>query len=376
MKKSPLLLVLCCLTGIMVSAHDWVTFTRSNPQPPVINLIQSNNQQVQYTVEVCGMFKENLTEGSENFQRIEIPCSGKFAQTGEPELPYIRQLIAIPECDNVILTVNITSQIDFSNYNIYPAPDYEEVQGPGNSVYLEEVFSKNEAVYDQNTYLPGMNAEIVSTGYLRGQKYAEVYLYPVQFNPVTKHIIVYTNYHVNLGFSNPATNVNVNTGIFNNVATYTFINYVSSGIRASINDNMEGNGNINWIELDHPEDADDIIADYLIICSGIFFEPHNSDVYNIALHRATYNGFDVAILNADNIISDDVNFFFEGLNQIPPDYTHIKEQRIRTCIRRIYEGANALHTYDGKLGYVQLIGDVPQNGINGVPGSYDNVFVL
>ena len=230
MRKSILFSVLCCLFGSMVLAQDWVIFTQSNPEAPIINLTQSDNTQVEFTVEVCGMYKNDITEESENFQRIDIPGAGKTKLTGEPELPYIRQLIAIPECDSVVLTVNITGQTDFSNYNIYPAPDYEEVQNPDGTVYLQEVFTKNEAVYAQNVYLPGMNAEIVSTGYLRDQKYAEVFLYPIQFNPITKHIIFYTNYEIIIDFINPSTAVNVNTGIFNNVASTTMLNYVSSGI--------------------------------------------------------------------------------------------------------------------------------------------------
>jgi len=277
MNLSPLLLVLSCLICGIVTAQDWVTFTRSTPQPPVISLTQSGNQQVQYSVEVCGMFSTDLTAEGENFQRIEVPGEGRTSRTGEPELPYIRQMIAIPECDSVTLTVTITSQTEFSNYNIYPAPDFEETEGPDSSVYLQEVFSKNDTVYAHNLYLPDTNAKINSIGYLRDQKYAEVHLYPVQFNPVTKHIIVYTNYQVSLTFSNPITGVNVNTGIFNNVASNVFLNYISSGIRASINDNVQGQGNVQWVTLNDTADAHTIIADYLIICSNCFFEPDNQD---------------------------------------------------------------------------------------------------
>ena len=183
MKKSILLSVLCCLLGTVVYTQEWVTFTKTTPEPPIIGLVESNNQQVEFNVEVCGMYKTDITEEGEPFQRIEVPGAGKTNETGSPELPYIRQLIAIPECDDVILTVNIIGETDFSNYNIYPAPGYEEVQEPGGATYMQEVFYKDEVVYAQDTYFTGMNAEIVSTGYLRDQKYAEVYLYPVQFNP-------------------------------------------------------------------------------------------------------------------------------------------------------------------------------------------------
>jgi parallel beta-helix repeat protein len=309
---------------------------------------------------------------NETFQRIEIPSCGASSEAGNPELPFIRQLIAIPECQDIGLSVNISGQTSLSNYNIYPAPDFIESQDQYGGVYLEEVYSRNASTYAQNAYLPGVNAEIVSTGYLRGQRYAEVYLYPIQFNPHTQSIIVYTHYQISLSFINPTTDVNVNTGIFNNVSTNSFLNYVSSGITAVINDNMNGNGNVQWLTITDPAQSDYIVADYLIICSEPFFEPSNpnSEVLRLANFRAAYNGFDVVILNANNIISDAVGFYYEGY----PDPEFKKEQRIRTCIRRIYEGANAQHTYDGKLGYVLLVGDTESSSNLGMPTSYDNTY--
>jgi hypothetical protein len=373
MKKSILSIVACFLLVSTAISQNWVSFTKTTPEAPIVNLTASDNQAVSFTVEVCGMYKQEITEGSETFQRVSVPSSGTLTVIGEPELPVIRQFVAIPECTDVTLSVNIIGQTTFSNYNIYPVPALQEVQNTDGTVYVEEVFTKDAAAYAQNLYYPGMNAEIVSTGYLRGQKYAEVYIYPVQFNPVSQQLTVNTNYQLTLFFTNPTTAVNLNTGIFNNVATNTMLNYVSSGITASINDNMQGNGTVQWVTLTNPAQADNIVADYLIICAEEFFEPNNpnSEVLRIANHRANYNGFDVAILNASNVISDDLGFFYEGQNNVPPILTYKKEQRIRTCIRRIYEGANAQHTYDGKLGYVLLIGDSEWPGNLGMPTSYD-----
>nr|NQU93759.1 hypothetical protein [Bacteroidota bacterium] len=376
MKQSILISVFCCLFGSMLTAQTWVVFTKSVPEPPIIALTRSDNQQVDFTLEVCGMYKQDIIEDSETFQRVSVPSWETIAETGKPELPFIRQLVAIPECSDVTLTVSIGGQTAFSNYNIYPAPGFQEVQDQNGGKYLEEVFTKDAATYAQNQYLPGANAEIVSTGYLRGQKYAEVYFYPVQFNPVTKQINVYTHYQVSLTFANPTTAVNVNTGIFNNVATNTFLNYTSSGISASINDNVQGNGNVQWISLTDTAQACTIEADYLIICAEGFFQPNvpESEVLRIANHRATYNGFDVVILNAETIISDNLGFFYEG--QLIGDDSYKEEQRIRTCIHRIYEGANAQHTYDGKLGYVLLIGDTQFPDNEGMPTSYNHNYLV
>lgn len=371
MKKVILLTVFCFLFGSLTTAQEWVSFTRSTPHAPIVSLTQSTNQQVSFIVEVCGMYESNISEGGDTYQRIRIQGAGQLNRVGEPELPFIRQLIAIPECDSVSLTINITGQTDYNNYNIYPAPNFTEVQNPDNTVFMQEDFAFDSTVYSQDNYLTGQTAEILSTGYIRDQKYAEVLIYPVQFNPATNHINVMTNYSLILDFYNPLTAVNVNTGIFNNVVSNNFLNYTSSGIKASINDNVQDNGSVEWISLTTPEDADNIIADYLIIVADAFFEASNpdSEVLRIANHRATYNGFDVSILNVGNIISDALGFYYEG-EQVG-DETFKKEQRIRTCIRRIYEGENAQHMYDGKLGYALLVGDVEYGTNLGMPSSYE-----
>ncbi|MCF8303026.1 MAG: T9SS type A sorting domain-containing protein [Bacteroidales bacterium] len=369
MKKTIASLMVCCFFSSMALAQTWVDFTVSEQESPIFNVIQSTNQAVEFDVEVCGMYKRDLTEDSVIYQRINMPGAEKSRETGEPELPIIRKLIAIPECDSIIFSASITGDTSFSNYTVYPAPDYNEVQTPDSAVYVEEVFAKDDSVYSLNTYMPGVNAEIVSTGYLRGQKYAEVELYPLQFNPVTGQLNVNINYEVSLQFVNSTSDVNENTGIFNNVAANTMLNYTSSGISALINDNVQGNGTVRWITLTDPSEAYNIEADYLIICADPFFEPNNpgSEVLRIANHRACYNGFDVAILNADNVISDELGFYYEGY----PNPEYKKEQRIRTCIKYIYEGANASNTYDDRLAYVLLVGDSEYQTNLGMPSSYD-----
>jgi len=115
MKKSILSIVACFLMVSMALTQNWVSFTKATPETPIVILTGSGSQSVSFTVEVCGMYKYDITEGTETFQRISIPSSGTLKATGEPELPVIRQLIAIPECSDITLSVNITGQTDFNN---------------------------------------------------------------------------------------------------------------------------------------------------------------------------------------------------------------------------------------------------------------------
>jgi tetratricopeptide (TPR) repeat protein len=356
--------ILACLFFLPVSSQNtWTPFTSPTPQQTEINLIVSDNSSVEFNVEVFGMYENDTTISGTNFQRIIVPGGTVTVTTGEPEMPYIRQLIAIPHCENVNLSVNITGSLSFSNYYIYPAPDYAEVINPDSSVYLEEVFSYDTNAYLQNQNYPQPTAEIKSTGFLRDQMYAEVYIYPVQFNPTTGNLQVNSNYEITLTFTNPGGPVNENTGIFNNVASNVFLNYVSSGITAKINDRPGHTGNIEWIELTEQGQADDIVADYLIITDDLFWDPsgQTTDLLRIAQHRAEYNGFDIAIVKVEQVM--------EVYNIPGEDYEF--ERAIRRFIKAVYEGENANNTYDGKLGYVLLVGEATIDSVDGIPASYD-----
>lgn len=365
MRKIMLIFVVSCLS-LAAKSQTWVEFTQPDPQPADIQVTTSSAQEVQFTIEVAGMYKQAVQHDGETYQRLQIPGANVSKTEGEPELPYIAKYVAIPECTDVQLNTTTTGTNTLSNYTVYPAPAYQEVNNPDGTVHMEEVFSKSPTAYADNKYVTGTDAEIVSIGYLRDQKYALVHVYPVQFNPVTEQLKVNPNFTLTLQFANATTDVNVNTGIFNNVATHTLINYQNGDMKATVNDNVERNGNVQWVTLTSPADADNIAADYLIICADPFFEPNNpdSEVLRIANHRAQYNGFDIAIVNYQNIYEK-----FYDFNNIPYE----KERSIRDFTKAVYEGSNAQHIYDGKLGYVLLIGDVDA-GNTGMPTSYDHTY--
>ena len=345
----------------LYAEENWLSFTESTPEAPIIVLNNSTTQNVAFQVEVPGMNFKEVVESGTIYQRANIPNWVVLEETGKPELPVIRQLIAIPECDDVNLSFNVTNEMYFDNFYIYPAPDYEQIQNPDQTVYMAEVFAKDSIAYSTNQFFPEVTAEIKEICYLREQKIAEVWIYPVQFNPVTQQLKANTNYEIELSFDNPISDVNVNTGIFNNVSSSTLLNYVSSGISASVNVRAETSGNVEWLIVNDTSGL--ITADYIIITADEFFDinNHNSDIETLANHRAAYNGFDVAIVNVEDILS-----FYPYSN---PDYDN--EQQIRNFVKSVYENGTANHTLDGKLAYVLLIGDTKEEEPEPMPISYD-----
>ncbi len=308
------------------------------------------------------------------YQRISLPNNTKNGISGCPELPIIIKLIAVPECSGVTLSYNVTSTLSMENYNVYPAPDLLEELVDDN-IMVTEVFNKNMDIYSTNSMYPQEIVQLGSTGYFRNQKYVQILYYPFQYNPVTGELRINKTCNIQISVNGATSEVNRPTGLFNNVASNVFLNYYGDGKTASNTNRSNTNSSVSWISLTNANQLDNIAADYIIITDPQFFEPNNPDnqLRRLALHRATNNGYNVAILNVSDILSDAVGIL--PLSSSEPDYW--REQKIRNCIKRVFENGLAPNTYDGHIAYVLLAGDAlyniyPQHNTSyGVPSSHD-----
>jgi hypothetical protein len=140
------------------------------------------------------MESTNITADSTIYQSLSIPDCELMGAEGSPQLPVITKLIAVPDCDNVSISVLPASQFELSNYNVAPAPGFS------NHI---EIFKENKSIYATDAFFPGKYYEILETGYVRSQKVVKIAIYPVQFNPVSKEIRAYANFNVSLSFVNP-----------------------------------------------------------------------------------------------------------------------------------------------------------------------------
>ena len=373
-KLFTILLFTIALTSITY-AQKWVNFSNNKPNAPEINLLTSNAQTVSFEINIPGIYTLDTIVNSTAFTRLILPNGGPVNPVGAPEIPVLMYKIAIPECSAIDIAYTIVSQQNLTPCLVYPVP----IIVPDNNNILVEQFTFDPVAYTQPRSGNEPAAVVYSSGSLRAQRYVEVMVCPVVYCPVSQQLSVIDKVEVTLTFTHPQGALRQNVGIFNKVATNAFINYKDDGISALVNDKAFEKadfvlGNVQWITLTDPAQADTIVADYLIITDSLFFKPNdpNSQITRLANHRAFYNGFDVVILNVEDILSDAVGFYYEGnpTNPNQPD-KYKAEQRIRTCIRRIYEGKNALHTGDSCLAYVLLVGD-NYEGNTGMPTSKDH----
>jgi hypothetical protein len=144
-------------------AQNWVGLTRNEPAQPEVTLTTSNNQQVSFTVELCGFYATPETENGVNYQRLSIPGHGVSGTVGAPEIPVITQRIAIPACSAVNYSVQVTASQTLQSYHVYPVPEWE-TDSLGK---LVEVFTLNALTYQVNAFTPVNSYTVLETGAMR-----------------------------------------------------------------------------------------------------------------------------------------------------------------------------------------------------------------
>jgi len=360
MKKS-ILFVLIVLSFSIVKAQDWTEFIASESTTPSYSIIHSNDTLVKFNVVVPGMFETAI----DTFNRVSIKEHTRVDSVGYPEVPIVSFLVAIPQCDGVNLNIELLDSTQFSGYNIYPAPELVTDTIEGGGIALVEEFAYNRSAYETDAMFPGTIAEAIDKGAIRTQHVVRVVLYPVQFNPVKDFIKAYSDFQVTLSFNNPVGSINEDVGIFNEVVGNTLINYNSNGLNASVScgAGLEESGTIKWV-TSFPGDYVEDSCDYLIITHNYFYTDTvaKSEIESLAQHRADFNGFNVVMTTTNSIYA-----------AFPDSLDLENDEEIRELIKNTYYNGNAYHTYDGKLAYVNLFGDVDLwNGQENIPTHYED----
>ena len=354
------------LLSIAVNAQQWVSFGGRAEGAPEVTVQSSTARSVSFEISIPGIYATDTVVNGTSYTRLILPGGFALNPVGSPENPVLTYKVAIPNCDGVDVSYNVVSRQRIPSCWVYPVPKIIFDSTTNTSV---EQFAFNSAAYAQ-PYSPESAATVISTGALRAQKYREIAVKVVEFCPVSRQLSVIDKVEVTLTFANPVGDLRQNVGIFNSVATNAFINYEDDGMSALVNDKAYEKtnyiqGQVTWFNLTDTAQAKNISADYLILTVPEFFNPHNADLQRLANHRAYYNGYDVVIVNISQVLG--LNFYYED----DPIITYKSEQKIRTFIRRVYEGKKAKHTKDGHLAFVLLVGE-DKPGNNGMRASRDH----
>ncbi len=129
------------------------------------------------------------------YDNLEIPGAAENLP-GEPDLPIFGNWILIPNGSGVDLEISAGAPVVYDNIDLAP------VQHPKADLVdaIEPEFVRSEQIYTTDTSFPGKFAALESLKKKRGQSCTILWLFPFQYNPITRQLYYYPDLQVSVNF--------------------------------------------------------------------------------------------------------------------------------------------------------------------------------
>ena len=145
---------------------------------------------------------EEVSANGSLFSRISMPDYDASNNPGAPQLPLFSKLLQIPVCDSVVVTIVNAEYIEYAaadlgiTHPLYPAqPSFSKSA-------TQPPFSYDPTVYATDTFYALPLVSVEKAGIRRDIALANVYFSPVQYNPVTQRVRLYTRVDAEFTFAN------------------------------------------------------------------------------------------------------------------------------------------------------------------------------
>ena len=196
--KKTILLFLLIVTGLSLTAQQALYTVQESSFEKV--KIRFNTPDLQVS-----------TKKSEGVFYSLLEMDGYFSSStvGSPQLPVLGKTIEIPLCEDIRIEVLSASYNTYSTeeldirYEVYPAQ-----MSYAKSYDAPVEFFKTASVYQNNAFYGEPLARVEKVGVLRNINMANLYIAPVQYNPVTRQIKIYHDIEIAISYQNadiPAT---------------------------------------------------------------------------------------------------------------------------------------------------------------------------
>ena len=168
-------------------------------------------------------------------QALSVPGYASTDQPGWPQLPLSGALVGIPADAEIELRLLAADPVDAPGiYNLCPAarPEIEDDLNGQVSLRGYQLW-KDPRAYRQNRFLPEQPAELLSTGFVRSQRVAQVRFQPFQYNPASGRLRYFRRIRVEVRFVNaaplkPGPAQTLDEGLFENVLRSSLLNYAQA----------------------------------------------------------------------------------------------------------------------------------------------------
>ena len=197
MKKFFLFFNALILIFLSVSAqHQQIVIGKNYLHPNEVTLVseKSVSTTIKFDLNEFNLIEVETDYGSA--VKISSAKAPVMLDAGNPELIYLPTAIIVPDVGSAELNITYGAYTDIENIEIAPSK--------GNlkrSIDPETVPYVKGEVYNINAFFPGTLAELNEPFIMRDVRGQSIFAYPVQYNPVTKVLRIYSEMTVTVNYT-------------------------------------------------------------------------------------------------------------------------------------------------------------------------------
>ena len=200
LKKSLFLLVLI-IGSLSLTAGEIIV----SQQKSGITFTGSSYEKLEFTISLSSLKFRVIGTSAGSFTELYIEGYGFRNVVGEPRLPVYHKLIESPLSSSFRITYG---DAQFVEYDLASLGIFNEIipaQAPlsKNITDPDEIpFIYNSSAYQKNGFIGDPLVEVSAEGIMRSVNLANLSISPVQYNPVTGRIRIYTHIEASVSFEN------------------------------------------------------------------------------------------------------------------------------------------------------------------------------
>lgn len=167
-----------------------------------VDIRQNTYQKVSISFVPGELSVEEVTVPEGVFSLVSMPEYGDSYNPGAPQLPMLSKMLQIPVCEEVVATVTHAEYTEYDaaelgvNHPVYPSQVSASKGEP------TPPFSYNQVIYNTNAFYAQPLVKVEKSGVRRSVAMANIHVSPVQYNPVTQKIRIYSQIDVDITFVN------------------------------------------------------------------------------------------------------------------------------------------------------------------------------
>ena len=287
------------LTSVAIAQDSWLQFNAGAPEnsSPLVQFNGTWDSFLTYDVELRGLLAETVTVDSQAYLRFShSPGTVPSDSVGWPELLVVRRMVWLPDDSDISLEYSANCCEGIECLPVYPVPLDSLVSDSTCTPFIGEYFRLDSTAYASEEWYPDTLARLVGEFRLRDLRVGIVDVYPVQYLASEDSLQVWSDIEVSLSWdAENAVWSEADLGHFDNLIGDNLLGYTPEP--QPLND---GDGSVVRLDWDELEDGPGYAPDYVIlVAAGL----DGQAVTALANHRDDLNGFDVAIVRTDDVLT-------------------------------------------------------------------------